>query len=61
MMLINRRLLWPVIFVLVLALNFSVGSLSAETDLAGYTEDRIKEIEEAVKPVLKGEPVTELP
>ena len=61
MLLNNRRLLWPVVILLVFALSFSVSILAAETDLAGYTEERIKEIEEAIEPVLKGKPVTDLP
>ena len=48
-------------FVLFLVFSFALSSFAAETDLVGFSEDRIKEIKESVEPVLKGQPVTDLP
>lgn len=52
-----RQLFLPLFIMLCLL----TPTLSAETDLAGFTEERIREIKEAIEPVLKGQPVTDIP
>jgi tetratricopeptide (TPR) repeat protein len=51
--------LFLLIFLFALSLNNCLPA--AETELAGFTEDRIDEIKEAIEPVLKGQPVTDIP
>ncbi len=57
----NVRPFWPLCFVLFIMFGLLTISLAAETELAGFTEERIREIKEAVEPVLKGQPVTDIP
>lgn len=40
---------------------FATGSFAAETELTGFSDERIREIKEAIEPVLKGQPVTDIP
>ncbi|PKL49006.1 MAG: hypothetical protein CVV42_07505 [Candidatus Riflebacteria bacterium HGW-Riflebacteria-2] len=57
-----RQRPWRV-FLTVFLITFCVVhfAFAAETELAGFTEERIREIKEAIEPVLKGQPVTDIP
>ena len=51
------------LFLIIFLITISLGSSlpAAETELAGFTEERIDEIKKAIEPVLKGQPVTDIP
>lgn len=55
------RKFWQLFFAAIVIFGFTVCTFAAETELAGFTEDRIDEIKKAVEPVLKGQPVTDIP
>jgi len=57
----NCQLLWQLAFVAFLILNLTTTTIAAQADLEGFSEDRIKAIETAIEPVLKGQPVTDIP